>query len=101
MRQRPAPLSSSAGAARAAAERRTFVLPRARREKKETRNWQKQPNREQVEHREQDKAQHPVGRVGNPEDIAQTVDWLIGAGFVTGQAINVDGGMTRTMIYEH
>lgn len=67
----------------------------------ETRNWQKQPNREQVEHREQDKAQHPVGRVGNPEDIAQTVDWLIGAGFVTGQAINVDGGMTVKMIYEH
>ena len=67
----------------------------------ETRNWQKQANREQVEHREQDKAQHPVGRVGNPEDIAQTVDWLIGAGFVTGQAINVDGGMTVKMIYEH
>jgi len=42
-----------------------------------------------------------VGRVGNPEDIAQTVDWLICAGFVTGQAINVDGGMTVKMIYEH
>ena len=67
----------------------------------ETRNWQKESQREQVSHREKDKAQHPVGRVGNPQDIAQTVDWLIGARFVTGQAINVDGGMTRKMIYEH
>tara|TARA_B100000678_G_scaffold246303_2_gene219075 strand:- start:203 stop:973 length:771 start_codon:yes stop_codon:yes gene_type:complete len=67
----------------------------------ETRNWQKEADREKVEHREQDKAQHPAGRVGKPADIAHTVDWLIGAGFVTGQAINVDGGMTRTMIYEH
>ena len=33
--------------------------------------------------------------------IVHTVDWLLGAGFVTGQAINVDGGMTRKMIYEH
>ena len=65
----------------------------------ETRNWQKESQREQVDHREQDKAQHPAGRVGNPEDIAQTVDWLIGAGFVTGQAINIDGGMTVKMIY--
>ncbi|RYD64069.1 MAG: short-chain dehydrogenase, partial [Sphingomonadales bacterium] len=34
-----------------------------------------------------------------PEDIAEAVAWLIGAGFVTGQAINVDGGMTAKMIY--
>ena len=67
----------------------------------ETRDWQKQSEREEVSHREQDRAQHPAGRVGRPEDIAQTIDWLIGAGFVTGQAINVDGGMTRKMIYEH
>ncbi len=67
----------------------------------ETRNWQKESARLPVEHREKDKAQHPVGRVGRPEDIAQTLDWLLGAGFVTGQAINVDGGMTRKMIYEH
>lgn len=67
----------------------------------ETRNWQKEEAREKVEHRAQDKAQHPAGRVGRPADIAGTVDWLIHSTFVTGQAINVDGGMTRKMIYEH
>ena len=67
----------------------------------ETRNWQKEGTREKVEHREQDKAQQPVGRVGRPADIADTVHWLLGAGFVTGQAINIDGGMTVKMIYEH
>ncbi|NCP19388.1 MAG: SDR family oxidoreductase [Erythrobacter sp.] len=66
----------------------------------ETRNWQKSADREKVEHRDKDKAQHPVGRVGRPADIVDTVHWLLGAGFVTGQAINVDGGMTRKMIYE-
>ena len=66
----------------------------------ETRNWQKEADRKAIEHREKDKAQHPAGRVGNPEDIAHTIDWLLGAEFVTGQAINVDGGMTVKMIYE-
>ena len=66
----------------------------------ETRPWQKSADREEVQHREKDKRQHPVGRVGRPEDIAEAVEWLIGAGFVTGQAINVDGGMTVKMIYE-
>lgn len=37
---------------------------------------------------------HPVGRVGFGEDIARTVEWLIDAGFVTGQEIVVDGGFT-------
>ena len=48
---------------------------------------------------EQDHAQHPVGRVGRPEDIAGAVLYLAGAGFVTGQVLTVDGGMTRKMIY--
>lgn len=65
----------------------------------ETRNWQKEADREKVEHREKDKAQHPAGRVGRPADVAHTVNWLLGSGFVTGQAINVDGGMTAKMIY--
>ena len=48
-----------------------------------------------------DAAQHPVGRVGNPQDIAQLVLFLCSekAGFITGQNICVDGGMTAQMIY--
>jgi NAD(P)-dependent dehydrogenase (short-subunit alcohol dehydrogenase family) len=47
-------------------------------------------------------AQHPVGRVGGVADIAATVCFLAseGAGFITGQCLTVDGGMTRKMIYE-
>jgi NAD(P)-dependent dehydrogenase (short-subunit alcohol dehydrogenase family) len=66
----------------------------------ETRGHQKEAQREAVEHREKDKAQHPAGRVGQPQDIAEAVEYLIGAGFVTGQHLNVDGGMTVKMIYE-
>ncbi|MBY0338740.1 MAG: SDR family oxidoreductase [Acetobacteraceae bacterium] len=49
-----------------------------------------------------DHAQHPVGRVGVPEDIAALVAWLLGpeSGFVTGAEFVSDGGMTRKMIYE-
>jgi NAD(P)-dependent dehydrogenase (short-subunit alcohol dehydrogenase family) len=48
-----------------------------------------------------DHAQHPVGRVGRPEDIAGLCSWLFSeeAGFMTGQNLVVDGGMTRKMIY--
>ncbi len=67
----------------------------------ETRDWQKKSEREIPEHREVDKAQHPAGRVGMPQDIAQAVEYLCGAGFVTGQHLNIDGGMTVKMIYEH
>ncbi len=51
--------------------------------------------------RPEDHAQHPVGRVGVPEDIASLVAWLVGpeSGFVTGAEFVVDGGMTRKMIY--
>jgi NAD(P)-dependent dehydrogenase (short-subunit alcohol dehydrogenase family) len=48
---------------------------------------------------EQDQAQHPVGRVGRPADIADAVLYLAGAGFMTGQVLTLDGGMTRKMIY--
>nr|WP_320050307.1 SDR family oxidoreductase [uncultured Desulfuromonas sp.] len=49
----------------------------------------------------EDHEQHPVGRVGKPQDIAATVSFLASedAGFITGQNIVVDGGMTRKMIY--
>jgi NAD(P)-dependent dehydrogenase (short-subunit alcohol dehydrogenase family) len=49
----------------------------------------------------QDHRQHPVGRVGVPEDVAALVAWLAGpeAGFMTGANLPLDGGMTRKMIY--
>ncbi|MDY8108673.1 SDR family oxidoreductase [Fulvimarina sp. 2208YS6-2-32] len=51
--------------------------------------------------REKDHAQHPVGRVGRASDIADAVLYLADAGFMTGQMLTLDGGMTRKMIYEH
>lgn len=47
----------------------------------------------------EDHAQHPAGRVGRPEDVAEAVLYLARAGFVTGANLVVDGGMTRKMIY--
>jgi NAD(P)-dependent dehydrogenase (short-subunit alcohol dehydrogenase family) len=52
--------------------------------------------------RQKDHRQHPVGRVGKPDDIARIVTFLLDAeqsGFVTGANFVVDGGMTRKMIY--
>jgi NAD(P)-dependent dehydrogenase (short-subunit alcohol dehydrogenase family) len=51
--------------------------------------------------RKQDHEQHPVGRVGRPEDVAGLCAWLLSdeAAFVTGQNLVIDGGMTRKMIY--
>jgi hypothetical protein len=48
-----------------------------------------------------DLAQHPVGRVGRPEDVAAAVTFLLSeeASFITGAELIVDGGMTRKMIY--
>ena len=48
-----------------------------------------------------DATQQPVGRVGNPLDIAGMVLYLCSdmAGFITGENICIDGGMTRQMIY--
>ena len=48
-----------------------------------------------------DALQQPVGRVGRPEDIAQAALFLCSerAGFITGENLCVDGGMTRLMIY--
>ena len=48
-----------------------------------------------------DAIQQPVGRVGYPDDIANMVLYLCSdmAGFITGENICIDGGMTRQMIY--
>ena len=51
--------------------------------------------------RPQDHAQHPAGRVGQVEDIASLVAYLVGpeSSFITGAEFVADGGMTRKMIY--
>lgn len=50
-----------------------------------------------------DAEQQPAGRVGNPMDIANMVLYLCSdkAGFITGENICIDGGMTRQMIYHN
>ena len=49
----------------------------------------------------EDAMQQPAGRVGNPPDIANMVLYLCSymAGFITGENICIDGGMTKQMIY--
>ena len=48
-----------------------------------------------------DASQQPAGRVGNPLDIANMALFLASdkAGFITGENICIDGGMTKQMIY--
>ncbi len=50
-----------------------------------------------------DASQHFAGRVGNPMDIANMVLYLASdkAGFISGENICIDGGMTRNMIYHN
>lgn len=48
---------------------------------------------------DEDHAQHPAGRVGQVADIAEAVQYLATAGFVTGEVLVIDGGMTRQMVY--
>ncbi|WP_116106100.1 SDR family oxidoreductase [Lewinella sp. IMCC34191] len=64
--------------------------------------WQKASEREPAELSAADHAQHPVGRVGIPQDIADMVAYLLSdrSAFITGQDFVVDGGMTRKMIYQ-
>ena len=52
-------------------------------------------------HSRRDRLQHPVGRVGTPEDVASACFYIAEqAGFMTGQNLMLDGGMTVKMIYE-
>ncbi len=67
----------------------------------ETRDWQYTPRAVKPVHSRRDRMQHPVGRVGKPEDIADACFYLVEqAGFMTGQNVTIDGGMTVKMIYE-
>ncbi|AEJ42596.1 short-chain dehydrogenase/reductase SDR [Alicyclobacillus acidocaldarius subsp. acidocaldarius Tc-4-1] len=67
----------------------------------EVSEWKKSSLRTVPDLRPIDHAQHPVGRVGRPEDIAEVCRFLAsdGASFITGQNFVVDGGMTIKMIY--
>jgi NAD(P)-dependent dehydrogenase (short-subunit alcohol dehydrogenase family) len=66
----------------------------------ETSEWQKAAKAHTPHHSKADREQHPVGRVGTPEDIAKACRFLAeDAGFMTGQDIVLDGGMTVKMIY--
>lgn len=69
----------------------------------ETSRWKKKAQRSEPMHSERDREQHPVGRVGEPNDIAQACLFLADgekSGFMTGANIVIDGGMTVKMIYE-
>lgn len=52
---------------------------------------------------DEDKLQHPVGRVGNPIDIVNAVFFLCSekSSFITGENITIDGGMSKNMIYHN
>ncbi len=63
-------------------------------------DWKKSSQVVKPKHSKEDCAQHPVGRVGRPADIAQACEFLAEhADFMTGQNITIDGGMTVKMIY--
>lgn len=63
--------------------------------------WRKQSRRAASALRAVDHQQHPAGRAGTPDDIAELAAFLLSgaAGFITGQNFIADGGMTRKMIY--
>ncbi|RYC62869.1 hypothetical protein CHU98_g3313 [Xylaria longipes] len=44
---------------------------------------------------EKDVEDHPTNRAGRPKDIADAAEYLVNAGFVTGQDLTIDGGATR------
>ncbi|MGB9680323.1 MAG: SDR family oxidoreductase [Thermoanaerobacteraceae bacterium] len=67
----------------------------------EVSEWKKSRKAKKPQLTEEDHLQHPAGRVGNPEDIANACLFLCSkeASFITGENLIVDGGMTVKMIY--
>ncbi|MEY4879296.1 MAG: hypothetical protein RJB62_765 [Pseudomonadota bacterium] len=66
----------------------------------ETSDWQFSGRATKPKHSREDREQHPVGRVGRPEDIADACLFLAEhASFMTGQNVIIDGGMSVKMIY--
>ncbi|EMR03182.1 SDR family NAD(P)-dependent oxidoreductase [Cesiribacter andamanensis] len=65
-------------------------------------HWKKKSQRKEIHHSAQEREQHPAGRVGEPEDIGRAAVFLCSgeAGFITGQELIIDGGMSKRMIYE-
>ena len=66
----------------------------------EVSDWKRSDRRKAPEHRPQDLAQHPAGRVGTPPDTAHACLFLASpaAGLITSANLVVDGGMTVRMI---
>ncbi|MDR6934759.1 SDR family oxidoreductase [Luteibacter sp. 3190] len=64
-------------------------------------DWKKPSERRKPKLSAADHSQHPVGRAGVPPDIGALAVFLLSsqAGFITGENITVDGGMTRKMQY--
>jgi NAD(P)-dependent dehydrogenase (short-subunit alcohol dehydrogenase family) len=52
---------------------------------------------------QRDHEQHPVKRIGNPQDIVNLTKFLCSeaSGFINGEIINIDGGMSKMMIYHN
>jgi NAD(P)-dependent dehydrogenase (short-subunit alcohol dehydrogenase family) len=67
----------------------------------DTSQWKKKRERQKSPITKREHAQHPVGRIGRPEDVASLVYFLVSpeAAFITGANYIIDGGMTRKMIY--
>ena len=61
----------------------------------------KSSSKKEIKLTQADHQQHPCGRVGKAEDIANLILFLVDEknSFITGQNYIVDGGMTRKMIY--
>jgi 3-oxoacyl-[acyl-carrier protein] reductase len=38
-------------------------------------------------------ALHALGRIGEPDDVAAAIEWLLDQTWVTGQVVGIDGGL--------